>query len=637
MTKYRWNESITFRDHIDPGKEDQLKEIIVETDTKVERIVRLVRGANSGNREAKQKKKVEAISLIEDFHKQYQSVCALYEDLREGVKRKCNNDEDKGGNESTTSSSRSVIMESSAFLSPRSGSKAPSLDQPKVTVDGQSMKSDTSCYSLEDTSESVKEAFLVEPYSQDKLGERDNKYQNFDTIKLLEDRVAALKLELKALNCQNSENEVEYKGRHDDFHRRTKRNPGFRYQASDIEMAFKEKEGYVLKKLDDCEKILNGKIGQSMDRVLSLQIEVESLRTQNLLNNKEKELESLRNHNKESEMELEMNEEGLVKEINSLQQTVKDLEAKISTISEEVRLSKYENETQRETISQLEEKLQEKQDQISTLESKTEGVKRDLSNKIKSLEHKFKSLEIDKRELEEKNDVLAATLEQRDMLVSKINHDAKSSFRTTVKKMGEMVDEFRKKSEDSIRLLSRRIRVAEQLHNETREWHKKTQEKHEQDKKDNELAFRSIKIITSMVSDALSASETLGLRFTECCEDFTNRVSKVSCEINFVKDWSKIKNGNMAKLKDEFDALIVQLDVKEEEILGSRQKVLKLENKLRDLEKIVKENDEALIVLKEEKREAIRQLCVWIDYHRSQSDSLRKAFCNLVAKNRRPT
>lgn len=631
MTKIRWNESMnTFRDHIDPGKEDQLKEIIVETDTKVERIVKLVRGANSGNREAKKKKKTEAISLIEDFHKQYQSICALYEDLREGVKRKCNNDEDKEDNECTTSSSCSLSMESSAFLSPRSGSKTPSLDQPKVTIDGQSMKSETSCYSLEDTSEIVKETFLVEPYSRNKLCEKDKKYQNFDKVKVLEDRVAALKLELEALNCQNSEYEVEYRGRHDDVHRRTKRNPGFRYRVSDIEMAFREQEGYVLKKLDDCEKILKGKIGQSMDRVLSLQIEVESLRSQNLLNNKERELESLRNQNKESEMELKKkttNEEGLVK----------DLEVKISTIGDEVRLSKDENETQRKTISQLEEKLQEKQDQISTIESKTEGVKRDLSNKIKSLEQKFKSLEIDKRELEEKNDVLAATLEQRDMLVSKINHDAKSSFRSTVKKMGEMVDEFRKKSEDSIRLLSRRIRVAEQLHNETREWHKKTQEKHEQDKKDNELAFRSIKIITSMVSDALGASETLGLQFTECCEDFTNRVSKVSCEMHFVKDWAKIKNGNMAKLKDDFDALVVQLDVKEEEILGSRQKVLKLESKLRDLEKIVKENDEALIVLKEEKREAIRQLCVWIDYHRSQSDSLRKAFCDLVARNRRPT
>ncbi|PWA99217.1 protein Networked (NET), actin-binding (NAB) domain-containing protein [Artemisia annua] len=630
----------TFRDHIDPGKEDQLKEIIVETDTKVERIMKLVRGANSGNREAKQKKKAEAISLIEDFHKQYQSICALYEDLREGVKRKCKKNEDKEDNESTNSSSCSLSMESSAFLSPRSGSKTPSLDQQKATIDGQSMKPETSCYSLEDTSEIVKETFLAEPYSRNKLCERDKKYQNFDKIEVLEDRVAALKLELEALNSQNSEYEVEYKGRHDDFHRRTKRNPGFRYRVSDIEMAFKEQEGYVLKKLDDCEKILKGKIGQSMDQVLSLQIEVESLRSQNLLNNKEKELESLRNQSKESEMELKKkttNEEGLVEEINSLQKRVKDLEVKISTISEEVHLSKYENETQRKTISQLAEKLQEKQDQISTLESKTEGVKRDLSNKIKSLEHKFKSLEIDKRELEEKNDVLATTLKQRDMLVSKINHDAKSSFRTTVKEMGEMVDEFRKKSEDSIRLLSRRIRVAEQLHNETREWYKKTQEKHGQDKKDNELAFRSIKIITSMVNDALSASETLGLRFTECCEDFTNRVSKVSCEMNFVKDWAKIKNGNMAKLEADFDALVVQLHVKEEEILGSRQKVLKLENKLRDLEKIVKENDEALIVLKEEKREAIRQLCVWIDYHRSQSDSLRKAFCDLVVRNRRPT
>ncbi|KAI3812785.1 hypothetical protein L1987_17497 [Smallanthus sonchifolius] len=657
MTKFRWNESMNmFRDHVDPEKEEQQKQIIIEIDSKVERIVKLVKSVNSGNKEAKQRKRSEVIHLIEDFYKQYRSMCALYEDLREGVKKKCNNEEDKEDNEST-SSSYSLSMESAAYYSPGSGSKTPNIDQPKVTTtDGQSMKSENSCHSLEALSveSSYKEEVERGRTVENKLPNLENKSPS--NMKLLEDRIIALKHEIETLNCQKSEHEQEFKGRHDNFHKRLKENSGLQ-----LEFAFKEKEGEVLKKLDECEKFFNSKIEESMGRVQNLEMEVDSLQSlhKNFSHEKEEELESLRVQNQESETKLNKktkealdslkmlerlteklkqktaNEEGLVEERDVLKQQVKDLEVKIESIKDENLLSKCENENQRTTISQLEEKLQEKESQIFTLESEIERVKRDLSDKMKSLEQKFKSLEIDKRELEAKNDVLAATLEERDMQVNKLNQ-ANISFRTSVKKMGEMVDEFRKKSEDGIRILSRRIRVAEQLHNETRDWYKKTREKNEQDRKDSEVALHSIKIMISMVSDTLSVSETFGLRFVECCEAFTNRVSKVSCEINFVKDWIKRKNGALVQVKKDYDELVVQLDDKEEEILGSRQKVLKLESKLRDLEKIVKENDETMIVLKEEKREAIRQLCVWIDYQRSRSDFFKKAFFELVGRYRGP-
>ncbi|KAI3713551.1 hypothetical protein L1987_72129 [Smallanthus sonchifolius] len=656
MTKFRWKESMNmFRDHVDPEKEEQQKRIIIETDTKVERIVKLVKSVDSGNKEAKQRKRSEVIHLIDYFYKQYRSMCALYEDLREGVKKKCNNEEDKDDDEST-SSSYSLSMESSAYYSQGSGSKIPNIDQPKVTTDGLSMKSENSCHSLEALSveSSYKEEVERGRTVENKLPNLENMTPS--NMKLLEDRITALKHEIETLNCQKSEHEQEFKGGHDDFHIRLKENSGLQ-----LEFAFKEKECEVLKKLDECEKFFNSKIEESMGRVQNLEMEVDSLRSlhKNFSHEKEQELESLRVQNQESETKLnkktkeasdslEMleslteklkqktaNEEGLVEERDVLKQHVKDLEVKIESIKDENLLSKCENENQRTKISQLEEELQKKDSQVSTLESEIERVKRDLSDKMKSLEQKFKSLEIDKRELEAKNGVLTETLEERDMHVNKVNQ-ANISFRTNVKKMGEMVDEFRKKSEDGIRILSRRIRVAEQLHNETREWYKKTRAKNEQDRKDSELALHSIKIMISMVTDTLSVSETFGLRFAECCEAFTNRVSKVSCETNFVKDWIKRKNGALVQVKNDFDELVVQLDDKEENILGSRQKVLKLKSKLRDLEKIVKENEETMIVLKEEKREAIRQLCVWIDYQRGRSDFFKKVFFELVARYRGP-
>ena len=49
-----------------------------------------------------------------------------------------------------------------------------------------------------------------------------------------------------------------------------------------------------------------------------------------------------------------------------------------------------------------------------------------------------------------------------------------------------------------------------------------------------------------------------------------------------------------------------------------------LEKKVEVLETMMKEMDEGILGLGEEKREAIRQLCVWIEYHRSRYDYLKE-------------
>ncbi|XP_076922540.1 uncharacterized protein LOC143584349 [Bidens hawaiensis] len=614
-------------------------------------------------------------------------------------------EEDKEDNEST-SSSNSLGMESAGYHSPDSGTKTPNIDQAKVTTT---------------TTDGAKVENKIPTIER----------QPSSNMKVLEDRIIALKHEIETLNSQKGEHEHEHvneqvhqheqelKSKHDEFRKKLKEISVFQ-----PEFASKENESEVLTKLDECAKLFSDKIEESVYRVQNLETEVDSLRSQykNFSHQKEQELESLRIQNQEKDIELgkktkeasdslEMlkrltvqsqeteselsknskdaldsreilerlteklkqkikNKEGLIEERDALQQQVKDLVVKIESINGENCLSKYENENQKTIISHLQEELQQKDSKISTLESGIEGVKRELSSKMESLEQKYKSLQIDKTELEGKNDVLKASLERK-------NTETLSSVRATVKKMVEMINEFRKKSEDSVRLLSRRITVAEELHNETRDWYKKTREKNEQDRKDAELALRSIKTMTSTVSDTLSVAETFGLRYVECCEDFTNRVSKVCCMINFVKDWMRVKNGDLVQVKKDFDELVAQMDDKEEEILTARQKVLKLEGKLRDLKKIVKENvqvkkefdelvvqlddkekeilgarqkvlkqesklrdmkklakenDETMVVLKEEKREAIRQLCVWIDYHRGRSDFYKKAFFELVSR-----
>lgn len=56
------------------------------------------------------------------------------------------------------------------------------------------------------------------------------------------------------------------------------------------------------------------------------------------------------------------------------------------------------------------------------------------------------------------------------------------------------------------------------------------------------------------------------------------------------------KNVATVQLKENLDAIMVELDGKEEEVFRSKQKVLKLDTKSRDLEKTVKENHEIAFV-----------------------------------------
>lgn len=49
---------------------------------------------------------------------------------------------------------------------------------------------------------------------------------------------------------------------------------------------------------------------------------------------------------------------------------------------------------------------------------------------------------------------------------------------------------------------------------------------------------------------------------------------------------------------------------------------------------MVKQKEEGMLKsLGEEKREAIKQLCVWIDYHRSHSDHLKKLLTGMTRIN----
>lgn len=421
-----------------------------------------------------------------------------------------------------------------------------------------------------------------------------------------------------------------------------------------------------------------------IERTNYLQHELEALRNQNSelelsLQEKTQELSAchLRIENLKGELtSTTSSEKGLTKETEGLKSEVKslvdakcDMEEKIMDMNQEAYHSELQKEKLNDKIMELETKLLGKEAEVGILQKKHEAYMNDMSAqgstltaRINNIQKQLQTAETEKSRLqsqlekekhefsqslvqmEKKNTELTIKITEQEKTLrgmqdtvnkSKEEHkqmlikleDSKLNFHNAERKIGEMAEELRKTFEDSLRILSRRIRVAEQMHIENKEWYQKNRNSYEKENKDlreknarNGMGLRGIKDISLTASDMLGSLDTVALKFEECTAHFLNRISKNSCELQFVKDWVMRKNKAMAHVKDDFDCLLAQCDDKEAEILKYREKVWKSENKVRELEKMIKDKEESMMSLKEEKREAIRQLCVWIDYHRSRSD-----------------
>lgn len=292
-------------------------------------------------------------------------------------------------------------------------------------------------------------------------------------------------------------------------------------------------------------------------------------------------------------------------------------------------------------IMELETNVEEKEKELCSIKLEMNSSREVVEScKAENLELRREKTrqENEQRDLEE----IIAKLKMEQKQMGILLAQSKSSYQIAEKKVEEMAEEFCKSLKDNLRILSRRIRVAEQMHLENRELYEKTKQGFTKQAKDlkqrakkNANEIKQIKEISVAANELLSTQDAVALKFEELTANFLNRISKVSCELKFAKDWANRRNKWIGHAKDELECLVSQLDSKEVEILVSRKKVWKSENKIRELEKVILEREEGMLSLKEEKREAIRQLCVWIDYHRSRSDYYKKMISDITAGSRK--
>ncbi|VFQ67701.1 unnamed protein product [Cuscuta campestris] len=665
-----------FSSHIDPRKEEELKWIKTEVENNVRRIVMLIKSSvNQSNRDSNQRRKTELIQLVEDFHKKYHSLYSLYDNLKGEVREKCSAKNDRHGVDSSSSSSSSSSVSSSdseSYFSPeeaaagggggggRSGGSSGSESSNKrirkphrsreekppniavetpdsedvilkdtltstteVNVDG--LDSTLGSSSFDDRVPRPEELFIKDLSVQsdenesklmkecsnlkEKLVEKEELL--LCVTKEYEDRVASLKLELENSRAKMREFEEKMERKLEKL-RACEERKGMEDQIESLNL-----QKAALEERLECR---SNELKQLESANSSLQAKIKEMETKD--KEKEDEISALlqKNHeNRKDERSHQVN--GMTEKINSLQQEI---------------LSMSNQKLELETL--LEEKCRE----ISECHSEVESMKQKISlyNHQKSSFNDRSSRSIEKEEGEEEED-LRSRIAQQEHTIKKLKNqhiemkekfeEANTNFQNAERKIDEMLEELRKKYEDSLRILSRRIRVAEQLHTENKEWYLKTRETYERENKElKELAtthnngVKRIQEMSVVANEALASLDAVSLQFEKCTSNFVSRISSVSCELNFAKDWVSRKQKAMAHVKGDVDCLVSQLGVKEREIMVYREKVWKSENKVRELEKIVKESEDAMCDLKEEKREAIRQLCVWIDYHRSRCDYYKK-------------
>uniref|UniRef100_A0A2P2IP78 Uncharacterized protein n=1 Tax=Rhizophora mucronata TaxID=61149 RepID=A0A2P2IP78_RHIMU len=225
--------------------------------------------------------------------------------------------------------------------------------------------------------------------------------------------------------------------------------------------------------------------------------------------------------------------------------------------------------------------------------------------------------------------------------------------------LNEKVDKV-KNIEVSLRLSNQKLRITDQLLAEKEESIRQAEAHYQQEQKvlegtiatlsgriaDSNRAFhRMVTDISEVLDSTLTGMETFTLKYEEDASRYVHCISTMSNEIQIAKDWVVEMNNQNKHFRREVNDLSTQLQVKKEQELALREKFEQLVVKARteegekqilsknvdqlrktvaELERTITEKDEGILDLGEEKREAIRQLCIWIDYHRGRYDHLRE-------------
>ncbi|XVF53033.1 hypothetical protein PTKIN_Ptkin05aG0066700 [Pterospermum kingtungense] len=441
------------------------------------------------------------------------------------------------------------------------------------------------------------------------------------------------------------------------------------------------------------------KSNESFDQANVMNWELDSLRSQNteseiLLERKSKEISQYLIQVKTLKDELARKsamEQIMVEEKEGLQVQVMDLESEVDALRKQKNKLEDEERSNIREINQLREEkgnldarilelkvlLRERGLEFSAIQEDSESKRyketaqvMTLNAEAEHLQQKLDSMKKEKSELELSISDQQRITKEREGSTNK-SMESKLDRRLSTgtlnlhileRKVEDLAGEFRKKAEDNIRLLSQRITVAEKMHFENKDTCKKMKEKLEQENGalGEKLAICEAecrKLKDSMEpgkNDALNGSNSAANKLDDD-KNLITCVSNVKEELVSTNDRDTGSENETEKLKSNVDLVVAEIEKEnEEEMLREKVSTLEaklseegkekvkllkaiteLEKKVGELQKITKEKDQTLLGREEEKREAIRQLCLLIDYQRSRCDYLKDLISKLALRSKK--
>ncbi|KAK2664238.1 hypothetical protein Ddye_002812 [Dipteronia dyeriana] len=726
-----------------------------EIENKMEKIMELIKNKDQEKKDGAKKdlkNDSELVGLIEDFHGQYQSLYALYNQAKGESGRRSRGRKGKEVSAPSTPSSDSDYYSSEEIEGDFSNSRYVHQKMFKFNSSFKELETANQevadlMHKLESTTEekdalnsdyleALKRIEAAEIANKNLRNEADERQKELTALeKVREDHGIQALARIKDLEaqCESKAAEVTQLG---------EKNVGLHARVSELELTLKEKGDEIanlMKKLKDNEDNLTSKNEELTVRLSYLQLEVDSLRAPKdeaigqvrrltdqaslmqhdlvSLTSQKAELEMLlqRKAKETTEYVIQMKtlqgeiskrtaaEQRMLKEKEGYLVRVKDLELEMESLysqrfklEEQIKIKTHDTNLLRDENERAQLRNKELEDELSALCKKCEVQENDSSTQIltlkaqvEHLQQEFNYVQAQKiqmdfqivrekqestqklTQLEQENINLTSMMadqqrmlkEQEDTIdkfkeeskqVQRMFLGSKVSVQLAERKMSELAGEFRKQLEDNIRVLNQRIRVAEQLHNENKDAYRTTKDRLEEENRilrekvaTSEAESKKMEVKFDPGNEALSGLE-LAVKKLDTDGEFLTRISNISNELVIARNWVRERNEEIKNLKLKIDSLVAQVDGKEERELLLREKVWKLENenlnlmktlsqlelKVDELEKTTKEKDDTLLNLGEEKREAIRQLCLLIEYHRGHCNHLKGVISQIAIKTR---
>nr|XP_043628682.1 COP1-interactive protein 1-like [Erigeron canadensis]XP_043628683.1 COP1-interactive protein 1-like [Erigeron canadensis] len=661
---------------IDIDKDEELKGSNIETEDNYKKIIELVN-------EDDQQDKNKLVGLLEEFHNRYQSIYERYDNITGKLKEKVRSKKEKEKDSSSSSSSDSDDS------SNKNGSKNGKLEN-QIDMVTDSLKEELQAANIEidelkrklkvETEEKIvlksqvtetEEMFNELKLQSDGLHEENSKL-------LAENRDLSLKLEnftvveselyrkIEDINRENTglimEKEtalttieelraiiVELKGEKKDLESEL---VGLKCEFSEMKdklQTTEEEISILFQKLENAElenKTLSVECSQLREQLaekeneLSMQTEMnESFKNEaeSKMSGIREELESLRFQKTEIEKQKEDEILALQENLNNLQRELESLHIQVNDKQlelESIIIQKLESENLIKCLKEEITNMNSDQERLLGEKEIHRSLIKELENKIEEMSNEIQSGHQSKEQIV---DQLEETIE-----------DLKSDLEMRGDEINTLTETVRN-LEVKIRLANQKLRVTEQMLNETEHDHATKEEKlHQENKTLMDKMSTLSQTITAIkqevqekVHETLTGIDSLNVKFEEDYGHLTTRVYEIRNEIQAAQIQVKHMNEDT---KQKTEEMVTKLKVSAGEnasLMKSLENmkigIVKKDEKIGELENTILMKEEWISGFGEDKREAIKQLCIWADYHRDRYDHLQELLLKTTPGSRRQT